>query len=125
MYPQMVHNLKKLVSSVYSHVSKANRREIVKTVTNPDSECIWNPEIIDDNDDEEDDGQQGDVHVQEEAGMPVAPDWVDVIQSLDVMLNKHQTDKLCMLPKCHYKVLKRHAMCSNRCCQSWGGYSTL
>ena len=71
----MVHDLKKLVSLVYSHVSKANRKEIVKTVTNPNSECIWNPEIMDnDNDDEEDDGQQGDVQVQEEAGVPAAPD---------------------------------------------------
>ena len=111
MYPQMVHDLKKLVSSVYSHVSKANRREIVKTMTIPNGECILNPEIINDNDDEEDDGQQGDVQVQEEAGMPAAPDWVDVIQSLDVTLDKHQTDKLCMLLKCHSEMLKRQAMC--------------
>ena len=78
---------------------------------NPNGECIWNPEIINDNNDEEDDGQQGDVQVQEEAGMPAAPDWVDIIQSLDVTLDKHQTDKLCMLLKCHSKMLKRQAMC--------------
>ena len=111
VYPQMVHDLKKLVSLVYSHVSKANRREIMKTMMNPNSECIWNPEIIDDNDDEEDDGQQGDVQVQEEAGVPAAPDWVDVIQSLDITLDEHQTDKLCMLLKCHSKMLERQAMC--------------
>ena len=73
-YPQMVHDWKKLVSSVYIHVSKANRREIVKTMMKPNGECVWNPEIINDNDDEEDDRQQGDVQVQEEAGMPSAPD---------------------------------------------------
>ena len=112
VYPQMVHDLKKLVSLVYSHVSKANRREIVKTVTNPNGECIWNTEIINDNNDEEDDRHQGDVQVQEEAGMPAAPDWVDVIQSLDITLNEHQTDKQCMLLKCHSKMLERQAMCS-------------
>ena len=112
VYAQMVHDLKKLVSLVYSHVSKANRREITKTMTNPDGECIWNPEIIDDNNDEEDDGQQGNVQVQEEACVPAAPDWVDVIQSLDVTLNEHQTDKLCMLLKCHSEMLERQAMCS-------------
>ena len=109
VYPCMVHDLKKLVSTVYELVSKANCKEILKTITNPDGECIWNPEIMDDDDDS---NEQGDVQIQEQTGVPPALDWVDVIQSLDVTLSEHQTDKLCMLLKCHAKMLERQAMCS-------------
>ena len=52
------------------------------------------------------------MQVQEETGVPPAPDWVDIIHSLDITLDEHQTDKLCMLLKCHTEMLERQAMCS-------------
>ena len=112
VYPHMVHDLKKLVSSVFNLVAKANCKEILKTVTNPDGKCICNPKIMDDDDDDGNGNEQGNVQVQEEAGIPATLDWVDVIQSLDITLDEHQMDKLCMLLKCHSGMLERQVMCS-------------
>ena len=108
----MVHDVKRLVSSVYNLVAKANCKEILKTVTNPDGKCIWNPEIMNNNDDDDDGEEQGDIQIQEETGVLPALDWVDIIQSLNISLDEHQTNKLCMLLKCHSEMLERQAMCS-------------
>ena len=76
-----------LVKTVYENIAKANRKEIIKTVTNADGQCIWELEIMDDDDDDDDDGD--DVQIQEEEGVPIPPDWVDMVQSLDVTLDAH------------------------------------
>ena len=78
-------------------------------VTNADREYIWNPEIMD-QDNNDNDGD--DIQVQEEEGVPTLPDWVDVVQSLDVTLDAHQIDKLDMLLQCHSEMLECQAMVS-------------
>ena len=62
VYPHMVHDLKKLVSSVFDLVAKANCKDIVKTITNPYGEHIWNSKIMDD-DDGGDGNEQGNMQV--------------------------------------------------------------
>ena len=74
----MVSDVKKLVKTVYEKVSKANQKEIINTVTNTDGRCIWDPDVMAGDMDDED------VDIQEEEGVPTPPDWVNVIQSLDV-----------------------------------------
>ena len=107
VYLTMVHKEMMLVKTVYNNVSKANRKEIIKMVTNTDGQCIWEPEIMDE-DDDNDDGD--DVQIQEEQGMPAPPDWVDMVQSLDVTLNTHQIDKIVILLQCHSEMLEWLAM---------------
>ena len=57
VYLTMVYEVKMLVKTVYSNIIKANRKEIIKTVTNADRQCIWDPDIMeeDEDDDESDD----------------------------------------------------------------------
>ena len=64
MYPMMVQEMKRLVGTVFDHVTKANWKAIIQTVTNPDGECIWNPEIMDDDDDDDNGEGQAEVKVQ-------------------------------------------------------------
>ena len=52
-------------------VAKANQREIIKTVTNADGQCIWDPDIMED-DDSNDEAEE--VQIQEEEGIPALPD---------------------------------------------------
>ena len=107
VYLTMVHEVKMLVKTVYDNISKANRKEIIKTVTNADGQCIWEPEIMDDDDDNND---RDDVQIQEEQGVPSPPDWVDMVQSLDITLDTHQIDKILMLLQCHSEMLEWQAM---------------
>ena len=53
VYPTMVHDMKMLVKTVCENVAKANRKEIIKTVTNMDGQCIWGLKIMDDDDDDD------------------------------------------------------------------------
>ena len=109
VHPNMVQDVKTLVKTVYENVTKANRKEIIKTVTNADGQCIWEVEIKDDDDDDND---SDDVQIQEEEGVPAPQDWVDMVQSLDVTLNAHQIDKIVMLLQCHSEMLEHQAMVS-------------
>ena len=52
------------------------------------------------------------VQVQEEQGVPAPPDWVEMVQNLDVTLDAHQVDKIVMLLQCHSKMLEHQAMVS-------------
>ena len=101
----MVHEVKVLVKTMYKNVAKANRKEIIKMVTNADGQCIWEPEIMDDDDND-------DVQIQEEEGVPTPLDWVDMVQSLDMTLNTHQIDKIVMLFQCHSEMFECQAMVS-------------
>ena len=83
---------------------KANRKEIIKTVTNADRQCIWDPEIMDGDDNNDNKGD--DVQIQEEKGVPAPLDWVDMIQSLDMTLDAHQIEKIIMLLQCHSEMLE-------------------
>ena len=103
VYPTMVHEVKMLVKMVYSNITKANRKEIIKMVTNTDGQCIWDPDIMEE---DEDDGDSDDVQIQEEEGVTTPPDWVDMVQNLELMLNAHQIDKIVMLLQCHSEMLK-------------------
>ena len=78
-----------LEKTMYSNITKANRREIIKTVTNADGQCIWDPDIMEEDEDNDD---SDDVQIQEEEEVPVLPDWVDMVQNLEVMLDAHQID---------------------------------
>ena len=46
VYLTMVHEVKMLVKMVYSNITKANRKEIIKMVTNTDGQCIWDLDIM-------------------------------------------------------------------------------
>ena len=107
VYPTMVHKVKMLVKMVYDNVSKANRKEIIKMVTNADRKCIWEPEIMDDDNNNDD---RDDVQIQEEQGVPAPPDWVNMVQSLDVILDAHQIEKIVMLLQYHSEMLEWQAM---------------
>ena len=56
-----------------------------------------------DMDDEDDDE---DIDIQEEEGVPTPPDWVNIIQRLDMELEAHQIDKIVMLLQCHSEMLE-------------------
>ena len=95
---------------VYEKVVKANQKEIINTVTDTDGHCIWNPDMMAGDMDDEDHDE--DIDIQEEEGVPTPPDWVNVIQSLDVELDAHQIDKIVMLLQCHLEMLEWQAMVS-------------
>ena len=79
-------------------------------MTDADGHCIWDPDVMaGDMDDEDDDG---DIDIQEEEGVPTPPDWINMIQSLDVELDAHQINKIVMLLQCHSKLLEQQAMVS-------------
>ena len=110
VYPTLVFDIKKLVKMVYEKVSKANLKEIINTVTDADGHCIWDPDMMAGDMDDEDDDE--DIDIQEEEGVPAPPDWVNVVQSLDVELDNHQINKIVMLLQCHSKMLQQQAMVS-------------
>ena len=41
------------------------------------------------------------VQIQEKEGVLAPPDWVEMVQNLDVTLDAHQVDKIMMLLQCH------------------------
>ena len=107
VYSTIVHKVKMLVKMVYCNITKANRKEIIKTVTNADGQCIWDSDIMEE--DKEDDDSD-DVQIQEEEGVPTPLDWVDMVQNLEVMLDAPQIDKIVMLLQCHLEMLEWQAM---------------
>ena len=72
-------------------------------VTDADGHCIWDPDVMAEDMDDEDIDK--DIDVQEEEGVPAPPDWVNLVQSLDVELDTHQIDKIVMLLQCHLEML--------------------
>ena len=103
VYLTMVHKVKMLVKTMYSNITKANRKEIIKMVTNTDGQCIWDPDIMEEDEDNDD---SDDVQIQEEEGVPAPLDWVDMVQNMEVMLDAHQIDKIVMLFQCHSEMLE-------------------
>ena len=101
--------MKALVKMMNNDLARVNQREIVNTVTNADGQCIWDPDIMEDNDD---DDEVKEVQIQEEQGVPVPPDWVEMVQNLDVTLDVHQVNKIVMLLQCHSKMLEHQVMVS-------------
>ena len=98
------------MKSMYDPIRWANKDAVIKTVTNPDGACIWDPSTQDaDQDNEDDDDAKPDVQIQEE-GVPAPPDWVGSHPELDTEIDKHQMDNFCMLLKCHAEMLERQAM---------------
>ena len=71
VYLTMVHEVKMLVKTVYSNITKANRKEIIKMVTNTDRQCIWDPDIMEEDEDNDD---SDDAQIQEEEGVPTPLD---------------------------------------------------
>ena len=63
-------------------------------------------------DQDDDDDNNDDIQIQEEEGASTPPDWVDMVQSLDVTLDTHQIDKIIMLLQCHSEMLECQAMVS-------------
>ena len=61
---------------------------------------------------EGDDDKAEEVQIQEEEGIPALPDWVEMVQNLDVTLDAHQVDKILMLLQCHAEMLEHQAMVS-------------
>ena len=109
VYPTLVHDVKVLIKMMNDDVARANQREIVNTVTNADGQCIWDPDIMEDNNNND---KVKEVQIQEEQGVPVLPDWVEMVQNLDVTLDAHQVNKIVMLLQCHSKMLECQAMVS-------------
>ena len=72
VYPTLVHDAKALIKMMNDDVARANQREIVNTVTNADRQCIWDPDIMEDDNDEVEE-----VQIQEEQGVLAPPDWVE------------------------------------------------
>ena len=110
VYPTLVSDAKKLVKTVYENVLKANQKEIINTVTDTDRHCIWDLDMMAGNMDDEDNNE--DIDIQEEEGVPTPPNWVNIIQSLDMELDAHQIDKIVMLLQCHSEMLEWQAMVS-------------
>ena len=104
----LVHDVKALIKMMNDDVARVNQREIVNTVTNADGQCIWDPDIMED---DNDDDKAEEVQIQEQ-GVPVPPDWVEMVQNLDVTLDAHQVDKIVMLLQCHSEMLECQAMVS-------------
>ena len=109
VYPTLVHDAKALVKMMNDDVAKANQREIIKTVTNANRQCIWDPDIMEDDDG---DDKAKEVQIQEEEGILTLPDWVEMVQNLDVTLDAHQVNKIMMLLQCHTKMLECQVMVS-------------
>ena len=109
VYPTLIHDVKALVKSVYE-VLKANQMEIINMVTDTDGHCIWDPDVMAEDTDNEDDDE--DIDVQEEEGVSAPPDWVNLIQSLDVEQDAHQINKILMLLQCHSEMLEQQVMVS-------------
>ena len=64
-------------------------------MTDADGHCIWDPDVMAGNTDDEDNDK--DIDIQEEEGVPTPPDLVNIIQSLEMELDAHQIDKIVML----------------------------
>ena len=107
--PTLVYDAKALIKTMNDDVAKANQRKIIKTVRNSNRQCIWDPDIMED-DDGNDEAKE--VQNQEEEGAPAPPDWVEMVQNLDVTLDAHQVDKIMMLLQCHSEMLECQAMVS-------------
>ena len=55
---------------------------------------------------DEDNDDSDNVQIQEEEGVPMLLDWVNMVQNLEVMLDAHQIDKIVMLLQCHLEMLE-------------------
>ena len=56
---------------------------------------------------DEDNDDSDDVQIQEEEGVHTPPDWVDMVQNLEVMFDAHQIYKIVkMLLQCHSEMLE-------------------
>ena len=61
-------------------------------------------------DDSNDEAEE--VQIQEEEGILAPPDWVEMVQNLDVTLDAHQGNKIVMLLQCHTEMLECQVMVS-------------
>ena len=78
VYPRMVKEIKSLMKPIYYPIQQVNKGAVVEIVTNLDLSCIWDPAILEEDQDDNDVNDEPDVRVQEEEGMPDAPSWLDV-----------------------------------------------
>ena len=70
--PTLIKDLKKTVAKMYDPVHHANRKEILKSIKDPEGECLWNPG-------DDDDGQEAPAQAtvqQEERDHPKAEDFI-------------------------------------------------
>ena len=90
----MLKEVKALIKLIYDPIWGANKDAIVNTVTDADCSFIWDPSVLDEEPDDNSD----------KYGMQVQEEGDDVVQSLDMQLDEHQTDQLCMLLKCYAEM---------------------
>ena len=62
--------------------------------------------------DDNNDDKGEEVQIQEEQGIPALPDWVEMVQNLDVTLDAHQVNKIVMSLQSHTKMLECQVMVS-------------
>ena len=49
VYLTLVHDMKALIKMMNDDVARTNQREIVNTVTTANGQCIWDPDIMEEN----------------------------------------------------------------------------
>ena len=72
MMPMLIKDFKKTVAEMYNLVHHANRKEILKSINDPEGECLWNPG-------DDDDGQEAPAQAtvqQEKRDHPKAEDFI-------------------------------------------------
>ena len=62
--------------------------------------------------DDDNNDEVKEVQIQEEQGVPAQPDWVEMVQNLDITLDAHQVNKIVMLLQCHSEMLECQVMVS-------------
>ena len=67
---------------------------------------------------DDDDDEVKEVQIQEEQSVLVPPDWVEMVQNLDVTLDAHQVNKIVMLLQYHSEMLEHQAMVSKMLAES-------
>ena len=72
---ELIHDIKEAVAKMYEPMRKANRKEVWKSIEDPEAEYIWNPQ---DDDDAQDEPTQATVQ-EEEPIHPVAEEFMEAL----------------------------------------------
>ena len=100
--PGLLLDFKKAIMEVYEPIQKANHKEILKCIKDPNGECIWEWE------DEEMEANQPEAATVQEEDLP-RPNAEDIIHSLDQPLSNQQALQIGELFHSHACMLEYQA----------------
>ena len=96
----LIKDFKETIAEMYEPVHHVNWKEVLKSIKEPEGECIWNPR------DDNDDGQEATAQATVQQEEPVHPEAEEFIQASDEPLSDEQAVMVTDLCRSHTCMLE-------------------